>query len=156
MKIAVAADHGGFSLKELIKKHLREKGVEVKDYGAHQLDKADDYPDFSFPAAKSVAEGQNEKGIFVCTTGIGMSISANKVKGVRAALVMTPELAFVAGSHNHANVITLPGNGQISAETALEIVDTYLGTTCEGGRHQRRVQKIGKRAFRSGETSEEA
>ena len=144
MKIAVGADHGGYELKELIKKHLQNKGIEVKDYGAFSLDKSDDYPDFAFPVAKSVGEGENDAGILVCTTGIGMSISANKVAKVRTALVTSPELARTAKSHNHANIISLPGNGQISEDEAVKIIDAYLETDFEGGRHQRRVNKINK------------
>ena len=145
MKIAVGADHGGYKLKELIKKHLQNKGIEIRDYGAYSLNKSDDYPDFAFPAAKSVGEGQNDAGILVCATGIGMSISANKVAKVRAALVISPELASTAKSHNHANVITLPGNGQISEDEAIRIVDAYLESDFDEGRHQRRVDKINKR-----------
>jgi len=142
MKIAIAADHGGYKLKELLKKHLKDRGIEVKDFGAHSLDKADDYPDFAFPAAKSVSQGESDAGILVCTSGIGMSIVANKVKGVRAALAMDPESARSARSHNNANVLTLPGDGKVSEDVAIKIVDIYLDTNFEGGRHQRRVGKI--------------
>lgn len=145
MIIALAADHGGFKLKELIKKHLKKNGMEVRDYGAYSLEKSDDYPDFAFPAAASVGKGENNRAILVCSTGIGMSIAANKTQNVRAALVMTPELARMARTHNNANVITLPGNGQISNEVALKIVDVYLETEFKGGRHQRRVEKIESR-----------
>ena len=142
MKIAVAADHGGFSLKEEIKKHLERKGIEVRDFGAASVEKTDDYPDYAIPAARSVASGECEAGILICTTGIGMSIAANKVPKVRAALVMNEEFARTARSHNHANVIALPGAGQISRQEALKIVDVYLEAKEEGGRHDRRVKKL--------------
>ncbi len=144
MKIAVAADHGGYNLKNLIKKHLQDKGIQVTDYGAHSLDKSDDYPDFAFPAAKSVAAGENDAGILVCSTGIGMSITANKIANIRAALVVDPQLARTAKSHNNANVIALPGNGLISEDAAIKIVDAYLETEFRGGRHKRRLDKINK------------
>lgn len=142
MKIAVAADHGGFQLKEKIKKYLIDKGHEVEDFGAKSFDKADDYPDFALPAAKSVASGKNDAGILVCSTGIGMSIAANKVPGVRAALVMDEGLAQMAKSHNNANIIAMPGNGHVSESKALKIVEAYLSTEFEGGRHLRRVKKM--------------
>ena len=145
MKVAIAADHGGFELKEKIKKHLIEKGHKVEDFGAGRFDKEDDYPDFAAPAAKSVGEGANDAGILICSTGIGMSITANKVPGVRAALVLNEEFARTAKSHNNANIITLPGKGQINNNEALKIVDTFLGTEFDGGRHLRRVRKIESR-----------
>jgi ribose 5-phosphate isomerase B len=142
MKIAVAADHGGFNLKETIKKHLIRQGHKVHDFGANVFDKADDYPDFAIPAAKSVGNGENDAGILICSTGIGMSIAANKVPGVRAALSLNDEFARMAKSHNNANIITLPGKGQISDDDALRMVDVFLETKFEGGRHARRVDKI--------------
>jgi ribose 5-phosphate isomerase B len=142
MKVAIAADHGGFELKEKIKRHLIDKGYEVQDFGAAKFNKEDDYPDFAAPAAKSVGEGANDVGILICSTGIGMSISANKVPRVRAALVMNEDFARMAKSHNNANVITLPGKGQIDNGEAFKIVDTFLGAEFDGGRHLRRVKKI--------------
>ena len=142
MKIAIAADHGGYELKEKIKKYLASKGHKVEDFGAKKFVKKDDYPDFGLPAAKSVGKGKNETGILVCNTGIGMSIAANKVKGVRAALVMSEELARTARSHNNANVIALPGNGYIGEKKVLKIVDAFIEARFEGGRHLRRVKKI--------------
>jgi RpiB/LacA/LacB family sugar-phosphate isomerase len=142
MKIAIAADHGGFNLKETIKKHLIRQGHRVHDFGANVFDKADDYPDFAIPAAKSVGSGENDAGILICSTGIGMSIAANKVPGVRAALALSKEFACMAKSHNNANVITLPGKGQIGDDEATQIVEIFLRTKFEGGRHARRVGKI--------------
>ena len=142
MRIATGADHGGYAIKELIKKHLEGKGIEVRDFGAHALDRSDDYPDYGLPVAMSVASGEADLGILVCSTGIGMSITANKVARVRAALVVSPELAETARSHNHANVIALPGAGYISEDVAIQIVDAYLAAEEMGERHKRRVDKI--------------
>lgn len=138
--IAIACDHGGYALKEAVKKHLQEKGYEVKDFGTNSQDSCD-YPDYAAPAARSVAEGECEKGIVICTTGIGVSIVANKIKGIRCALCSDPLSAEMTRRHNDTNMLAM-GAGVIGQNLALKIVDTWLDTAFEGGRHQRRVDKI--------------
>ena len=138
--IAIACDHGGYNLKEAVKAHLIEKGYEVKDFGTNSLDSCD-YPDYAAPAAKAVADGTCEKGIVICTTGIGVSIVANKVKGIRCALCSDSLSASLTRRHNNSNVLAM-GAGIIGQNLALEIVDTWLTTEFEGGRHQRRIDKI--------------
>ena len=138
--IAIACDHGAFALKETVKKHLVEKGFEVKDFGTHSTESCD-YPDFAGPAAQAVASGECEKGIVLCTTGIGVSITANKVKGIRCALLSDLLSAKMTRQHNDTNVMAM-GAAIVGEMLALQIVDTWLGTEFEGGRHQRRVDKI--------------
>ncbi len=138
--IAIACDHGAYALKEKVKAHLNGKGYEVKDFGTHSLDSCD-YPDYAAPAAKAVASGECEKGIVLCTTGIGVSIVANKVKGVRCALCGDTFAAEMTRRHNDTNVLAI-GAGIVGENLALQIVDTWLTTEFEGGRHQRRVDKI--------------
>ena len=138
--IALACDHGAYALKETIKKHLQDKGYEVKDFGTYSEESCD-YPDFGAPAARAVASGECEKGIVMCTTGIGISISANKVKGVRCALLSDPVSARLTRQHNDTNMMAL-GAGFVGPMLAKEIVDVWLGTEFEGGRHQRRVDKM--------------
>ena len=138
--IALACDHGAYALKETIKKHLQDKGYECKDFGTYSEDSCD-YPDFGAPAARAVASGECEKGIVMCTTGIGISITANKVKGVRCALLHDPVSARLTRQHNDTNMMAL-GAGFVGPMLAKEIVDTWLGTEFEGGRHQRRVDKM--------------
>ncbi len=140
MKIAIACDHGAYHLKETVKKHLTEQGHEVKDFGTNSLDSCD-YPDFAGPAAQAVASGECEKGIVLCTTGIGVSITANKVKGIRCALLSDLLSAKMTRQHNDTNVMAM-GAAIVGEMLALQIVDTWLGTEFEGGRHQRRVDKI--------------
>lgn len=140
MKIAIACDHGGFTLKETVKKSLTEQGFEVSDFGTYSTDSCD-YPDFAAPAARSVANGECEKGIVICTTGIGVSIAANKIKGIRCALCTSILQAEMTRKHNDTNVLAI-GAGVTGTNLALRIVDTWLGTEFEGGRHQRRVDKI--------------
>ena len=139
--IAIGSDHGGFDLKEQVKKHLVERGFEVKDFGC--FDKSSvDYPDFGVAAAKAVADGTCEKGIVVCTTGIGISIAANKVKGIRCALCSEPLGAKMTRLHNDANMLAL-GGGVIGVNMGLEIVDTFLDTPFSGEeKHSRRIKKI--------------
>lgn len=141
--IAIASDHGGFDLKELVKKHLEEKGYEVKDFGC--FDKSScDYPDFGRPAAESVADGTCEKGIVICTTGIGISMVANKVPGVRCALCADSVSAYLTRQHNDANVLAM-GAGIIGPNLALNIVDTFMETPfSEEEKHARRISKIEK------------
>jgi glycine hydroxymethyltransferase len=138
--IALGADHGGFELKELIKQHLQKQGIAVTDFGAGSKESTD-YPDYAQAVARSVTEHQHDYGILVCTSGVGMSIAANKVPGARAALVWDAEMAAMARRHNDANVLCLGGKGT-QAEEAPKIVDAFLGTSFEGGRHERRVGKL--------------
>lgn len=138
--IALACDHGGYALKEQVKAHLAELGHAVQDFGTNSLDSCD-YPDFAAAAAKAVAAGQCEKGIVICTTGIGVSIVANKVPGVRCALCGDLLSAEMTRRHNDTNMLAM-GAGVIGANLAMAIVDKWLTTDFEGGRHQRRVDKI--------------
>src|SRR6185503_8962536 len=138
--IAIGADHGGYELKEQIKQHLQKQGVAVTDFGTGSKESTD-YPDYAQAVARSVAEHQHDYGILVCTSGVGMSIAANKVPGARAALVWDAEMAAMARRHNDANVLCLGGKGT-EAEQAPRIVDAFLGTSFEGGRHERRVGKL--------------
>ena len=140
MKIAMACDHGGLELKETIKKHLEQRGFEVADFGTYSKDSCD-YPDYARPAAEAVASGECERGILVCTAGIGVSITANKVKGVRCALLSDPVSARLTRQHNDTNMMAL-GQGFVGPMLALQIVDTWLDTAFEGGRHQRRIDKM--------------
>lgn len=139
--IAIGSDHGGFDLKESIKKHLDERGIEYKDFGTFNKDSCD-YPDFGRAAAEAVASGECEKGIVVCTTGIGISIVANKVKGVRCALCSEVTTARLTREHNDANVLAL-GGGMTGELLGNEIVDVFLDTPFSGlEKHSRRITKI--------------
>lgn len=140
MKISMGCDHGGLELKETIKAHLLERGFEVEDFGTYSKDSCD-YPDFARPAAEAVASGACERGILVCTTGIGVSITANKVKGVRCALLSDLMSAKMTRQHNDTNMMAL-GQGVVGPMLALQIVDVWLDTAYEGGRHQRRIDKM--------------
>lgn len=140
MKLSIASDHGGYELKEDIKKFLTEQGHEVEDFGCNSLDSCD-YADFAEPAARAVAEGKCERGIVICTTGIGISITANKVKGIRCALCSEPLSAEMTRRHNDANMLAM-GAGMTGPLLARRIVTAFLSTEFEGGRHQRRVDKI--------------
>ena len=141
MKISIACDHGAFEMKEAVKAHLEAKGFEVVDFGCHSLASCD-YPDMIAPAARAVANGECEKGIVLCTTGIGASIAANKVKGVRCALLHETWSAKMTRLHNDTNVMAL-GAGVVGKNLALEFVDTWLGTEFSGDeRHQRRIDKM--------------
>ena len=141
MKVSIASDHGGFNLKEKIKNYLKEQGIQVKDFGTDSLASCD-YPDFGRPAAEAVAEGDVDCGILICTTGIGMSMVANKVKGVRAALCSDTVTASLTRQHNNANVLVL-GAGIVGEVLAESIVDTFLSTEFSNSeRHQRRIDKI--------------
>ena len=137
MKIAIGCDHGALDLKEAVKAHLEKKGYEVVDYGTYTLDSCD-YPDFGAKAAQAVASGECEKGIVMCTTGIGISIAANKVKGIRCALCSDSLTAEMTRRHNNSNVLAM-GAGIVGPNLAERIVDTFLNTEFEGGRHERRV-----------------
>jgi RpiB/LacA/LacB family sugar-phosphate isomerase len=138
--IALGADHGGLELKEELKQSLLSRGYRVKDFGTNSKESTD-YPDYAQTVARAVADQQLDLGILVCTTGVGMSIAANKVRGVRAALVWDEDVARLARQHNDANVLCLAGRGTEPGE-AHRIVDAFLSSSFEGGRHERRVQKI--------------
>lgn len=140
MKIALACDHGGLNLKREIIEYLKQNGHVYVDYGTDSFDSCD-YPDFALPAAEAVARGECEKGIIVCSTGIGVSIVANKVRGVRCAHCHDTYCAEFTRRHNDANVLAL-GEKVVGTGYALKIVETFLTTVFEGGRHQRRVDKI--------------
>ena len=141
MKIAIGCDHGALALKEVLIPHLEKKGYEVKDFGTYTLDSCD-YPDFAAPAAKAVAAGECEKGVVLCTTGIGVSITANKVDGIRCALLSDVMSARLTREHNDTNMMAI-GAGVVGEKLALEIVDTWLGTAfSHDARHQRRIDKV--------------
>ena len=140
MNIAIAADHGGFNLKNRIKESLQSMGYEISDFGTYSLESCD-YPDFILPAAEAVASGKCDRGIIICTTGIGASIVANKVPGIRCALCHDTYGAELTRRHNDANILALGGN-VVGEDCGLEIVNIFLRTGFEGGRHQRRVDKI--------------
>ena len=137
MKIAMGCDHGGFALKEQIKKELTEQGHEIKDCGTWSLESCD-YPVFGEAAARAVASGECEKGIVICTTGIGISIAANKVKGIRCAHCADALEATLCRQHNNANMLAI-GAGFTGSKLASAMVETFLSTEFEGGRHARRV-----------------
>lgn len=140
MKIAVAADHGGLRLKNKIKERLKAEGYEVFDFGTDSEDSCD-YPDFALPAAEAVSSKSCDRAIIICSTGIGVSIVANKVPGVRCAHCHDSYCALFTRRHNDANVLAM-GENVVGVGYALEIVDIFLKTEFEGGRHQRRVDKI--------------
>lgn len=135
--IAIASDHGGFALKEHIKAYLTKKGLECKDFGTYSTDSCD-YPIFGRAAAEAVSRGECDRGIVICTTGIGISITANKVKGIRCALCGDTLTAELTRRHNNSNMLALAG-GFVAPFAAEHIVDVFLNTEFEGGRHERRV-----------------
>ena len=140
MKIALGCDHGGYELKELVKAHLIERGIEFEDFGTYSTASCH-YPEFGYKAAKAVADGLCDRGIVICTTGIGISITANKVRGIRCALCSDPWSAEMTRRHNDANMLAM-GASVIGKGVAMKIVDTFLDTAFEGGRHQTRVDMI--------------
>ena len=141
MKIAIGCDHGALDLKNKVIAHLTAKGYEVVNFGTDTLDSCD-YPDFAAPAAKAVASGECDKGIVLCTTGIGVSITANKVKGIRCALLSDVMSARMTRQHNDTNMMAI-GAAVVGPMLALEIIDTWLGTAfSQGERHQRRIDKM--------------
>jgi ribose 5-phosphate isomerase B len=140
MKIAIGADHAGFKLKESIKEFLKTLNVKVTDFGTNSRESVD-YPDYAIPVAEAVAKKEFDFGILICGTGVGMSITANKVKGIRAALCNELFTARCSKEHNNANVLCMGGR-IVGEELANEIVKTWLYTEFQGGRHQRRVKKI--------------
>ena len=140
MRISIASDHGGYDLKEDLRSWLTEQGHEVEDFGCHSRESCD-YADFAEPAARAVAEGKCDRGIVICTTGIGISITANKVKGIRCALCSEPVSASLTRHHNDANMLAM-GAGMVGPMMAREIVTAFLTNDFDGGRHQRRVDKV--------------
>jgi len=142
MKIAVAADHAGFALKEQLRRRLAQEGHEVVDFGASSAESCD-YPDFAQPAARDVAQGRSDRGILVCSTGIGMAMAANKIAGVRAAPAQSEDEVRMTREHNDANVLTL-GAKYLDEERALDLIHVFLNTEFAGGRHARRVAKIAR------------
>ena len=141
MKIALGCDHGALALKNALIPHLEKQGYEVKDFGTYTLDSCD-YPDFAGAAAKAVASGECDKGIVLCTTGIGVSITANKVKGIRCALLSDVMSARMTREHNDTNMMAI-GAAVVGQMLAFEIIDTWLGTEFSGEeRHQRRIDKV--------------
>ena len=140
MKIVIGSDHGGIHLKEVLKQHLAERGLEVTDAGTYTEDSCD-YPDIAVKVCREITEGKAGKGILVCGTGIGMSMAANKVKGIRAALCGDVFSATMSREHNDANVICL-GERVLGPGLAVSILDAWLDTEFAGGRHGRRVNKI--------------
>ncbi len=136
----MASDHAGYELKGIVEGYLESKGVAVEDFGTFSAESCD-YPDFAHPCAEAVESGRCYPGIAMCGSGNGIAMTLNKHQGIRAALCWTPELARLARAHNDANVLVLPARF-ITPELALEIVDVFLSTTFEGGRHQRRIDKM--------------
>ena len=140
MKIAIACDHGAVTLKEHLMEHLRKEGYEVVNFGTDTTASCD-YPDYAGPAARAVASGECDRGIVLCTTGIGMSIAANKVKGIRACCCSDTFSARMTRAHNDANILCMGGR-VVGAGLALMMTDLFLNTEFEGGRHQTRIDKI--------------
>lgn len=140
MKIAIGSDHAGFDFKEAIRNKLTEQGFEVTDYGAFSNESVD-YPDFAHPVASDVDSGTVNFGVLICGSGNGVCITANKHQGVRAALCWNNDLAALARQHNNANVICIPARF-VDLDVAISMTETFLRTEFEGGRHQRRVEKI--------------
>lgn len=138
--IALCSDHAGYEMKEMVKGFLEANDLEYTDFGTHSTESCD-YPDFAHPAAIAVESGQCDRGIALCGSGNGIAMTLNKHQGIRAAICWLPELASLARRHNNANVLVLPARF-IEPATAMEIVNTYLTTDFEGGRHERRIEKI--------------
>ncbi len=138
MKIAIAADHGGFELKETLKQHY--KALNLSDLGTYSADSVD-YPDYAHKMAHAILSGQADFGILICGTGIGISIAANRYKGIRAALLYSQDVARLAKAHNNANIIVFGGR-TMSVDDVINRIDTFMQTSYEGGRHQRRLDKI--------------
>lgn len=140
MKLAIGCDHGGYGYKQILLAHLSDMGYDVEDFGCYSEDSCD-YPDFALPVAEAVKDGKADYGILICSTGIGISIAANKVPGIRCAHCHDVESARLTRNHNNANILAF-GAKIISKELMIEIVDTFLSSSFDGGRHQRRVDKI--------------
>ena len=142
MKIALGADHAGYLLKETVKNFLTEKEIEFKDFGTFKMDSCD-YPEYAFKTGQAVLGGEADLGILICGTGIGMSIAANKMKGIRAAIVLDEQSAQISRLHNDANILCL-GARILEEHAAVKVVETWLNTSFEGGRHQKRLNLITK------------
>ena len=142
MRISIGNDHAGVEYKNYIKEYLLAKDIEVNNYGTDSLDSVD-YPDFAHPVSNDVNEKKSELGILICGSGNGVCMTANKYKNVRAALCWNKELALLSKSHNNANIVCIPARF-IEKEEALEIIKTFILQEFEGGRHERRVNKISK------------
>ena len=140
MKIGLACDHAGFEVKELLKEYLSSKNIEINDYGCYSLESVD-YPDFAHQLAESIEKKENQLGIQFCGTGNGINMSANKHQGIRAALCWNTHIAEQSRLHNNANILTMPAR-HLSWGEIKDIVNTFLSTDFEGGRHERRVNKI--------------
>ncbi len=140
MKVAIGGDHAGFTYKEKISQYLKEKGVEVKDFGPYAPDSVD-YPDFVHPVANAVADKEFDLGILICGSGNGVAMTANKHQQIRAALCWNADLAALSRQHNNANIICIPERF-VDYDLAQSMVDTFLSAEFEGGRHQNRVDKI--------------
>lgn len=140
--IPIASDHAGYELKALVIAHLREAGFEVHDFGTNGPESVD-YPDFVHPVGSAVNKGEYQRGIVICGSGNGAQMTVNKYPNVRCALCWTPELAQLGRAHNDANILSMPARF-ISSDTAMQIVDMFLNTPFEGGRHARRVEKISR------------
>ena len=144
MLIAIASDHGGFELKEKVKEHLRERNVKFVDLGTNSTESVD-YPVYGKACAEAVASGKAERGIVICGTGIGISMAANKIKGIRCGLCTSVEMAKLTRQHNNANMLAMGGR-ILETETAFAIVDAFLDTEFEGGRHKRRTDMLDEMA----------
>lgn len=140
MKIGLGCDHAGYKLKETIKQHLTEAGFEINDFGTHS-EESTDYPEYAHALAHAIENKQSDLGVAICGSGNGISMALNKHQNIRAALCWNTELAALAKQHNDANIVSLPARF-IDTDLALQIVDVFLSTHFEGGRHQRRVDKI--------------
>ncbi|MBR1792929.1 MAG: ribose 5-phosphate isomerase B [Bacteroidales bacterium] len=138
--IPIASDHAGYDLKQQVKQHLHDMGFETKDYGTDSTDSCD-YPDYAHLVGRDINNGTYKRGIVICGSGNGVQMTVNKYPNVRCALSWTPEIAHLGRQHNDANILSLPARF-ISEQTALQIVDEYINTPFEGGRHKRRVEKI--------------
>ena len=141
MRVVIGSDHAGYDQKERLRAYLEGKGHQVTDVGTSSADESVDYPDFALGVAHNVADGESDFGVLVCGTGVGMAIAANKVPGVRAANITDPEFAALARQHNDANVVAVSGRF-VPLEVNEQIVDAFLETAFEGGRHAGRVNKI--------------
>ena len=138
--IAIGCDHGGYALKQEVMRHLDELGLAYKDFGTYSEESCD-YPDYAHPLAEAIEKGELPRGIAMCGSANGITITLNKHQGIRAAICWEPEIASLARKHNDANVCSMPARF-IDRDTAIRIVDTFLSTEFEGGRHQRRIDKI--------------
>ena len=139
-KVAIGSDHAGYELKEILKRYIENKGIKVEDFGTNSTESVD-YADYAHPLAASVESGENQLGFTICGSGNGINMTANKHQGIRGALCWIPEISRLARAHNDANICSLPGRF-VTVEQAKEIVDLFLETPFDGGRHIRRIQKI--------------